>query len=239
MSATIVNYLGPNNDKLLCNSFLKEPSEETVPMNTFVTSFSTQNNGRTGCSGSDWSKRIYHSCPDLNDAYFNTLYLLMHVSDYTLDDVKTMVRNDDARLNELVGDVMVLYFYHGNYPQEFTYNGAKYEVCGGGTMGERAPIDLNYKSGGPYMYLYVSHDVKHFNRVLDGHGSGLYRCNINFGYKDMWGPYNVTSQLVQAVYQDDNGNLSAHDDDGIDLQKGNKDYYMKMRACYIPLSELK
>lgn len=220
----------------------------------FTTGFSVQNNGETNPIDSDWSPYTWYCSRRVNFPKDdrNNLYLCMQVAYYSVDDVKQMVKNDDSRLNELVGDVLVLYFYNGNYPNQFTYNGATYKVCGGGTMGEKAPIDLNYKSGGPYMYLYVSHDVKHFNRVLNAGDISLFEDDDDFFFEDTWGERNSTSQLVQGVRMNDSGFMSNHYEDGIDFNLGcGKSFYLskenipdcnnfiKLRLCYIPLDELR
>jgi len=207
--------------------------------NTFISGLFTQYVGSNECCPPDlgWPESLYYSLARVTKSNKNAVYVAMSDPYYTEDEVKAMYQNDDPKLNTLIGDVKVLYFYHGNYPEEFTYNGAKYEVCRGDN-GTGAPIDLNYKSGGPYMYLYVSHDVKHFGRVLNAKWTSFiaqYKKNFFFGDTSGEGN-NALSELVQGIYQDNSGNLSDHYEDGVDflLGTGHSDF-LKMRVGYLPL----
>ena len=228
-------------DKSIGSENWKSVKTKEIEDDTFVSGFFTQYVKDNRCCPSylGWPLTTYHCLQNVAKSINHEIFVAASKPYYTLDNVKEMVKNNDPKLNNLVGDVKVLYFYHGDHPQDFYYKGAKYELCAGNN-GTESPNDLNYKSGGPYMHLYVSHDVKHFGRVLNAKWSMIvYRYSVNFLFEDTEGPSPETSELVQGIYMDDNGNMSDHPEDGIDLELGTAaSDFIKMRVGYLPLAQL-
>lgn len=205
---------------------------------TFAKSFSVQENGHTLYSDTEWQRRIYFNTENLNsEAGGRFLYLCTKISDLKISDIKTMISNNDESLNNgnLIGDVIVLNSY--THPDTITYDGIEYKAVKGGTDGEREPVDLNYKAGGPYLYMYYSTDVLHFRRVLDLHGSWMVSSGKDFSI-DKVTRYPVydryDSSFAKGVEFDENGNIRLSRENGVDLNEGAGGDYIHFLTAYLP-----
>jgi len=146
----------------------------------FISKISFQQQYSDVSSSVNWVKNHYYS-HNLNVMYYDDcVFPIAHISSLTKDEVKEMVKKyykdgtKDSRLNGLIGDMVLL--YGKDHPNTIVYNGATYEIMHSGTEGEKGPQDLNATAGGDYIWLYVSHDVYRFEKILDGEETVVWEC---------------------------------------------------------------
>jgi len=192
-------------------------------------------------SRSEWRKTYpYYCLMDMNEAAGGRyVYMMFGQENTSFKDLQAIVRENDhsEELNKYIADIVVL-VSNSAIPdfKEFTLDGAKYQYAQG-IYGDPVKWDLNYRAGGPYLYLFYSTDAVKFQRVIDIDECGIFSSNEHCTINDIGrGPWDV-SKLVEAVKYD-NGNVVFYGKD-IDFNEGAGGAFIHMRADYISFEHLK
>jgi len=201
--------------------------------------------------GAEWPKKYPYYC-DMNlnmSAGGQCVYAMFGQETISFKDLQAIVRADDhsEELNKYIADVLVMVSDDdaANF-KEFHIGDITYKYAQG-IYGDPVKWDLNYRAGGPYLYLFYSTDAVKLQRVIDIdeclmacsslHNGCFWESHENFTIDEVGrGPWDV-STFVEGV-GNCYGNVVNHGPD-VDFNEGAGGAFIHMRADYISFEHLK